>query len=144
MDKTWMDEAKQVSLLSGDTSTKTGCIIVRGNKILSTGRNDIPHGVNDTAERRERPEKYFWTEHAERTAIYRAAAEGTSLRGATAYINWFPCIDCARALVMSGIVRVVGIPVNMDHPKYAEDFKRAQTLFAEAGVEVTLICEEVA
>lgn len=142
-DSQYMDAAKLVAANSKDRSTKTGCIIVSGANVLAAGYNSFPAGVHDTEERHQRPEKHFWTEHAERNAIYDAARRGVSLHGATAYINWYPCMDCARALVQVGISAVVCQQTNMTHEKYAADFVRAEPLFREAGVAVRFVCEEV-
>lgn len=139
-----MEAAELVAANSKDRSTKTGCVIVDDHDVVrAVGFNSFPAGVLDIEERHERPEKYFWTEHAERNAIYDAARRGSPLAGCTAYINWYPCIDCARALVQVGVRAVVCREVNMDHPKYAADFKRAAALFDEAGVEVRFVAEEV-
>ena len=108
----WIDLAERVSKESKDRSTKVGCVIVSSdNTILSTGWNGFPRGVNDDDDaKHERPAKYEWTEHAERNAVYNAAREGTKIKNATAYLNWepYPCVDCMRALVQAGIVRIVG------------------------------------
>jgi dCMP deaminase len=47
-------------------------------------------------------------EHAERDAIYKAAFVGMQTEGATLYVPWFACADCARAIIAAGITRVVG------------------------------------
>jgi dCMP deaminase len=54
--------------------------------------------------------KYEWVEHGERNAIYNAARNGVSVRGATMYLNYAVecCCDCTRAIIQSGIKRVVG------------------------------------
>uniref|UniRef100_UPI0035253B42 deoxycytidylate deaminase n=1 Tax=Salmonella enterica TaxID=28901 RepID=UPI0035253B42 len=104
-DDYFINLARSVSERSKDRSTKVGCVIVGpDNEIRSTGYNSFPRGINDDApERHARPEKYLWTEHAERNAIYAAARVGTPLKGCRAYLPWFPCMGCARALVQSGI-----------------------------------------
>lgn len=137
-DDYFMEIAKVVSSRSKDRSTKVGCVIVGpNNEIRSTGYNSFPRGINDHVEcRHERPEKYRWTEHAERNAIYNAARCGTPLEGCRAYLPWFPCMDCARALVQAGIVEVVCTEADTDHPRWGEDFERSMTLFREAGVSV--------
>ena len=63
--------AEQVKEKSKDERTKIGAVIVGKNKeIVSTGYNSFPRGINDfKPERQERPEKYYWFEHAERNAI---------------------------------------------------------------------------
>ena len=126
-----------IAAKSKDTSRKIGCIIVGPDKeIRSTGFNGLPRGCNDTLpERYERPEKYFWFEHAERNAIYNAARHGASLEGCTAYVNMPPCMDCARGIVQSGITKVVSPAPPLDDPRYAEDFRRIEQMFYEGGVQ---------
>ena len=81
--------AEQVKEKSKDIKTKIGAVIVgKDNEILSTGYNSFPRGLNDNVvQRQERPEKYFWFEHAERNAIYNAARIGVSLKQSTVYIT---------------------------------------------------------
>ena len=102
--------ARLVATKSKDRSTKIGAVIVgEGNEVLSIGFNGFPRWIDDEREERhERPAKYMWTEHAERNAIYNAARCGISLRGASIYLSCgLPCVDCARAIIQSGIVEVV-------------------------------------
>ena len=77
--------AEQVKEKSKDIKTKIGAVIVgKDNEILSTGYNSFPRGLDDNVvQRQERPEKYFWFEHAERNAIYNAARIGVSLKQST-------------------------------------------------------------
>lgn len=140
-DRYFMDAARNVANGSPDRSRKVGCIIVGPDGGLrAIGCNCFPEGVDGTIEaRHERPEKYFWIEHAERNAIYSAAKAGVSLRGCRAYLPWFPCMDCARALVQSGIVELIAIRPDINDPKWGEDFKRVETLLAEAGVVLRFV-----
>ena len=140
-DEYFMNIALAVSKRSKDRSTQLGCVIVGPDKeIRSTGYNSFPRGIDDHAEcRHERPEKYLWTEHAERNAIYAAAKVGTPLDGCTAYVSWIPCMDCARGLVQAGIKRVVGMKFREDDPKWGGDFKKVEILFKEANVTLEFI-----
>jgi len=124
---------------SKDKRTKYGAVIVGPNgEIRSTGHNGFPRGCDDDCEyRHRRPEKYFWIEHAERNAIYNAARVGTPLDGCTLYVQGCPCADCARAIIQSGIVRVV---VHKDwedetSSKWQEHSDRSKIMFREVGVE---------
>jgi dCMP deaminase len=93
-----------VASKSKDPKTKIGAIIVKDKRIISTGFNGIPIGVEDKNEvRSERPEKYKWYEHGERNAIYAAARYGINTDGAILYTNALPCADCARGIIQSGI-----------------------------------------
>jgi dCMP deaminase len=130
--------ALHVASWSKDRSTKGGAVIVGPDKIPRViGYNGFPRGVNDDAEDRHgRPLKYRWTEHAERNAIYNAARIGVSLAGCIMYVPWFPCMDCARAIVQAGIVELVAIRPDLDHPIWGEDFQLALQLFDEAAIRV--------
>lgn len=86
-----------------------GCVIVRDKHVLATGYNGslpgLPHCdevgcliVEDHCIR---------TNHAEMNAICQAARNGVSLNGGTAYVTNMPCVTCAKALVSTGIRRVV-------------------------------------
>lgn len=142
----WIDIAERISYQSKDRSTKVGCVIVSPhNTILSTGWNGFPRGVIDTDEaKHERPAKYEWTEHAERNAIFNAARQGISLEGATAYLNWepYPCVECCRALVQSGVVRIVGPnrPFGgFGNGVHYDTDNVTHQMVAETGIEVNMV-----
>ncbi|MGE0211812.1 MAG: cytidine/deoxycytidylate deaminase family protein [Parvibaculaceae bacterium] len=137
----FMGLARHVATKSKDRSTKVGCIIVGpDNEIRSTGYNSFPRGIDDeNEERHQRPLKYKWTEHAERNAIYNAARMGTPLKGCRMYLPWFPCMDCARAVVQSGISQLVCTAPDLDNPTWGDDFRNALVLFEEAGTELQFV-----
>ena len=132
--------AEQVKEKSKDNRTKIGAVIVGKDKeIVSTGYNSFPRGIDDwKLERQERPEKYFWFEHAERNAIYNAARIGVSTKGCTMYLTCgMVCADCARAIINAGIVRIFlkrGGGAKSD--KWIESAARSEMMFEEAGVSV--------
>lgn len=128
---------------SRDTSTKVGAIVTSADNVLvATGWNDFPRGVDDSRiERRERPLKYLWTEHAERNAIYNAGRNGVSLVGCQMYIRWFPCCDCARAIIQSGIIKLYCSEPDWKLEKWGEQFVQSAEMLLEAGVEVVFLAE---
>ena len=133
--------AHTVKLKSKDENTQIGAIIVGKDKeIISTGYNSFPRGINDEIpSRQERPEKYFWFEHAERNAIYNAARIGVSTDGTTMYLNCgIPCADCTRGIINAGIVRI--FCERGEHGakgiKWEESAERSWDMLEEAGVEV--------
>jgi dCMP deaminase len=140
-DRRFLELAAKIGSWSKDHSAKTGSIIADRDRIIrSTGFNGFARGINDDVkERYERPAKYSWTEHAERNAIYNAARNGTAIANCTCYVNWFPCVDCARAIIQTGIARVVGLEPDRHDEKWGGDFRLALEMFSEAGVEVALI-----
>lgn len=130
--------ADLVATWSKDRSTRVGCVIVgTAHQVLATGCNGFPRGVNDDIEdRHERPAKYQWTEHAERNALYNAARTGVPVEGATLYVSFSPCADCARGIIQSGVAAVVvgnGTP-DFGVGDWNESCRIAERMFGEASV----------
>lgn len=139
-DTYFMGIAKSVSFKSKDPSTQTGVVLVGpGHEVKTTGYNGFPRGIEDgPGPRWERPEKYMWCEHAERNAVYNAARMGIALLGTTCYMESPPCVECARALIQSGVYCVV---MNKNNPfvgrdDWAESLEFATNLMVEAGMLV--------
>ena len=130
--------AEVVSERSLDSDTKVGCVIVdKDNRIISTGYNGFPSGINDDVDsRHERPAKYLFTEHAERNSIYSAVNHGISTKGCTMVLEWYPCADCARAIIQSGIKKVVCGEPDFNDDRWGESFKASAEMFEEAGIEI--------
>lgn len=130
-----------VSMKSKDRSTRVGAIIVDSdNNIVSTGYNGIPRGVDDcVCERHEKPIKYSFYEHAERNAIYQASRIGVSCKNCRIYINFNPCVECARAIIQSGIKKVITHKEFNDFlPKddnWVKSSNLSKQMFIESGVE---------
>ena len=133
--------AKQQSLYSPDPSTKVGCVIYTKKQEIIRSYNNFPIGIKDLHERLERPEKYNWIEHAERNAIYIAAKKGISLENSTMFLNWYPCIDCARAIIQSGISELVcENEPNYNDERWGDQFKIVTKLLNEANIKVCFSC----
>lgn len=148
MNKKWdehfIELCKVVAKMSKDTSTKTGCVVVRSDKsIASTGYNGFPRGVDDSVESRYgRPQKYLYTEHCDRNAILTAAKHGVSLKDCTMYLTGPPCADCTRAIIQSGIKEVIW---PTDNPfetnpeiieRWGENVKVSLEMLSESGVGI--------
>ncbi|MBO5998918.1 MAG: dCMP deaminase family protein [Lachnospiraceae bacterium] len=135
-DEYFMGVAMLAGMRSKDPNTQVGCCIVsRQNKILSIGYNGFPMGVSDDVfpwSRDGEPlmTKYPYVTHSELNAIlnYR----GGSLEGAILYVSLFPCNECAKAIIQSGIKTVV-----YDSDKYAgtDSMVASRRMFEAAGVE---------
>lgn len=125
---------------SEDQSRKVGSVIVgQGNEIRSTGYNGFPRKVNaGLIDRHSRVdgEKYLWFEHAERNAIYNAARFGASLEGCRIYCSLFPCADCVRGIIQSGIVELNTFLPPEDEIKYQRSFEVSEIMLNEANVSV--------
>ena len=135
-----------ISMWSKDRSTKTGCVIVKDRRVLTTGFNGFCPGVQDDIDdRHQRPAKYFYTEHCDRNAIYQAARFGISLDGATMYLTGPPCHDCARGIIMAGIKTVIwpeqnSFETNPDTAeRWKESVKYSLEMLSEAKVGIERI-----
>lgn len=110
-DEYFMGVAILASQRSKDPSTQVGACIVDGDKrILSTGYNGFPQGCSDDAFPWNRDEslgetKYQFVVHAELNAILNAS--GKKLSGSVLYVGLFPCNECAKAIIQSGISEVI-------------------------------------
>ena len=126
---------------------KVGAVIVKEGRIISTGYNGIPSKIKKECFnlRKEKAEKEGYiikgiclgcdnVIHAEQNAIYAAAKAGIPLEGSTLYINLSPCTTCAKAIVMSGIKKVV----YTQHYKGDPGVKYLNSL----GIEVEYLPEE--
>ena len=140
----WVSYYKQlantVKLKSKDKYTQIGAVIVgKDGEIVSTGYNSFPRGLDDGLDyRQERPEKYYWFEHAERNAIYNAARIGVSTKGTTMYLSCgLPCADCARGIINSGVTRIFCERVDVTKGEmWKESQERSWDMFMETGVKV--------
>lgn len=136
-DRRFLALAEHIAQWSKDPSTKTGAVIVdRDNRIISIGYNGLPRGVDDLSERLENREiKYKIIVHCERNALLFARSSVQDCR----LYTWpfMSCSTCAGMVINAGIVEVIA-PVS-ENPRWIEDFKLAQQLFAEAGVKVRLL-----
>lgn len=132
-----------IATRSKDESTKHGCVIVTpDNRVMSTGYNSFPSGINDNVKERQshvNGEKYFYIEHSERNAIYSAAKYGIPLNGCRLYVQGTPCADCARAIIQAGIKEVVIHKTwdEMYKDLWLEHKKRSLEMFNESGVILT-------
>ena len=134
--------ANEIAKLSKDKSTKVGALILGPSKeIRSLGYNGSPRGCSaDEDHRSDRPEKYYWFSHAEANAISNAARVGTGLDGCSILVTHYPCMDCARLIVQSGIKHVaVPTPDPEFYERWREHIIRTDKLFEECGVTLELI-----
>jgi dCMP deaminase len=112
-DTRFMRLAREIADWSKDPSSKIGAIIVNDRRrILATGYNGFPEGIEDTEERlNNREEKYPRIIHAETNALLNALKNGVSVEGATLYVYGLPvCPDCTKSIIQAGIKRIVMSP----------------------------------
>ncbi len=134
-DRKFLEMAKLVSSWSKDPSTKVGCVIADSDHAqLSEGFNGFPRGIADDDRLKQREIKLKLIVHAEANAIAAAARNGHRLMGATAYVTFCPCPQCAALLIQAGIARVITVSgATPEHWKV--ECELAQRMLREAGVE---------
>jgi len=137
-DKRFIDVTRLVASWSKDRNRKVGAVIVNSkNSIVATGYNGFVSGIKDDIDaRHERPAKYLFTEHAERNCIYSCSNHGIKTSGCTMILEWFPCADCARAIIQSGIIKVICNAPDFNDDRWGESFKASDEMFKEAGIEI--------
>ncbi|MGJ4940948.1 deoxycytidylate deaminase [Bradyrhizobium sp. HKCCYLS1011] len=140
------DEVRQSS---HDPDRKVGAVVANAaGEVLAVGTNAPPAALGLTvaqshaAIRQDPNWKYFLLEHAERNAIFEALNRGRALSGATMYGTLFPCADCARAIVASGLTRLVVLGPGLDtirDQKWLDHYRHAQRIFELAGLTVEVV-----
>ena len=132
-----LDTAIAAARHSPNRVRKVGALLLpAGGEPMLSACNTYPHGVQDTELRHQGNGRLIWMEHAERNAIYAAAKAGVALDGASLATTYFPCVDCARAIVQSGIRHVHTIPPDLADPVWGESFIYSRTVLEEAGVQM--------
>ena len=141
-DEYFMGIAMLAAKRSKDPSTQVGaCIVSQDNIIISTGYNGMPKGCSDDEfpwAREGEETKYPYVVHAELNAILNA--NGRDLRGSRIYVALFPCNECAKAIIQSGVKEVFylsdkykGTPTNL----------ASRRMFHAAGVKCTQLRTQV-
>lgn len=131
-----MGVAILASKRSKDPNTQVGaCIVDENNIILSTGYNGFPYGCSDDTyswEREGNDTKYKYVVHAELNSILNA--KGKDLRGARIFVDLFPCNECAKAIIQSGIKEIIYL-----YDKYAdsENTIASKKMLSSAGIKMT-------
>ena len=111
----WDEYFMGVALLSAkrskDPSTQVGaCVVNQDKRIIGIGYNGFPRGCSDEEfpwgkeDTNRLNTKYPYVVHAEANAILNSSS---SLKGATVYVTLFPCNECAKLLIQSGISKIV-------------------------------------
>ena len=135
-DEYFMGIAMLAAKRSKDPNTQVGaCIVSQDNIIISTGYNGMPKGCSDDEypwERDGDQTKYPYVVHAELNAVLNA--NGRDLRGSKLYVALFPCNECAKAIIQSGISEVVYYG---DKYHDSDSSVAARFMFKKAGVKLT-------
>ena len=122
---------------SKDPNTKVGaCIVDENKKVVSIGYNGMPSGCDESQLSWNKGEgldsKYLYVCHAEFNAILNTR-NGSALRGCTLYVTLFPCNECTKAIIQTGIKEVVYISNKYENTVGVQASKRMLLL---AGVKI--------
>lgn len=135
-DQYFMGVALLSAMRSKDPSTQVGaCIVNEEQRIIGIGYNGFPVGVEDDDFPWENGDnwlesKYPYVVHAEPNAILNATV---SLKNATLYVTLFPCNECAKLIIQSGIKELVYLE---DKYHDMDSFKASRKMFAAAKVKM--------
>lgn len=139
-DRRFMELAEFIAQWSKDPSTKVGAVIIdpRNKRIVSTGFNGFPFGVEDTADRLEdRSIKYEMVVHAETNALMFA---GEQANGCTLFVTPLPpCARCAVLIIQAGIQRVISPTPDTSKEPWKTQFAISSQMFEEAGISVEFL-----
>lgn len=141
-DEYFMGVALLAARRSKDPNTQVGaCIVDKSKRILSTGYNGFPAGCSDDLfpwERDGDDTKYRYVVHAELNAILNA--RGKNLEGSRLYVDLFPCNECAKAIIQSGVSEVIYL-----YDKYADSPETiaSKKMLTAAGVLMTQLTPNV-
>ncbi len=136
-DEYFMGIAVLSSMRSKDPNTQVGaCIVNEEKKIVGVGYNGFPIGCSDDELPWEREgdwlnTKYPYVCHAELNAILNSPLP--SLKGATLYVALFPCNECAKAIIQTGIKKVIYLS---DKYHDSEQSIASRKMLSESGVEI--------
>lgn len=137
-DEYFMGVALLSAKRSKDPSTQVGsCIVSKDKRILSIGYNGTPNGIDDNEFTWEREGEYLKTKypyviHSEINSIVNFRGNSRELEGATIYVTLFPCNECAKMIIQSGIKKVVFLS---DKYKDIDSSIASKKLFDACGVE---------
>jgi len=146
-DEYFLGIAREVAKRATCDRGRSGCVVVRDKRILTTGYvgsptgmphcDDVGHMFRDVIHPDGSITKHcVRTIHAEQNAICQAARFGIALEGATLYCKMEPCFTCAKMIINAGIKRVVC-------EKRYHDGKDTRDLFREAGIKLDVMSDDV-
>lgn len=141
-DRRFLRISHEVSSWSRDPGTKVGCVLSSEKRILSVGYNGFPQNLSDSLDLyADRDYKLAVTVHAEANAILNAAKNGAKTEGATAYVTFPPCSQCAAALIQAGVKKVVCPNLETAPERWRASFKLGNNMLFEAGLTVLYYSE---
>lgn len=139
-DEYFMSIALLSAMRSKDPNTQVGaCIVSSDNRILSIGYNGTPNGYDDDCfpwgrEGERLDTKYLYVCHGEMNAIINFRGSRKYLEGAKIYVDLFPCNECAKIIIQSGIKEVI-YARNYDYDNHSEEMEASIRMFNACGIK---------
>jgi dCMP deaminase len=142
MNINWDEYFMGIAVLSGlrskDPATKVGaCIVDKDNKVVSIGYNGMPRGLDEDQLSWNRGEdldsKYLYVCHAEFNAILNTRF-GSALKDCKLYVTLFPCNECAKAIIQTGIKEIIYLD---NKHKNEVSVRASEKLLNLAGIKIT-------
>lgn len=142
MNINWDEYFMGIAVLSGlrskDPATKVGaCIVDSDNKVVSIGYNGMPRGLDESQLSWNRGEdldsKYLYVCHAEFNAILNTRV-GSALKDCKLYVTLFPCNECAKAIIQTGIKEIIYLD---NKHKHDISVRASEKLLTLAGIKIT-------
>ncbi len=139
-DEYFMGIAQLSSMRSKDPNTQVGCCIVgEDNRILSVGYNGAPNGFDDSdfpwgREGNRLETKYMYVCHSELNAIINYRGNSRDLVGGKIYVHYFPCNECAKAIIQAGIKEVIYLHA-YDYDNHSDEMEASIRMFDRCGVK---------
>lgn len=148
---TWDEYFMELADTIGHRATcdrgRSGCVIVKDKRILTTGYvgspmgakhcDDVGHEMHKVVHDDGRETMHcIRTIHAEQNALIQASRVGVSLQGGTLYCTMTPCYTCAKLIINAGIIRVVA----------KQDYQAAlqtKRIFKETKVKLDILNKEI-
>lgn len=156
-DEFFMGIASLASKRSKDPNTQVGaCIVDKNNRILSIGYNGTPNGFSDEdfpwfrEGKTSLDTKYPFVCHSEMNAIINYRGSRKDIEGATIYVTLFPCNECSKIIVQSGIKNIVYLSDNFRHKESLEASKlildkcgvKYRKLNSNTNINIDLECKD--
>lgn len=136
-DECFMSMAMLIAQRSKDPSTQVGaCIVNKDNIVMGLGYNGLPRGLSDADYPWSKKDgnfsetKYPYVVHAELNAILNSQQR---LADCTMYVTLFPCNECSKAIIQSGITKLIYFS---DKHAHRESTIASKKMLRDAGVEV--------
>jgi dCMP deaminase len=123
---------------SNHPSTHNSALLVKDEKVILVGKNIFPKGVKYTEKRVNKNNKHIYPNHAERDLIYHAAKKGIKTEGLTIVMPWLPCIQCANAIISSGIKKLIVHKQMIERTRtgWQKELENALEIMFEAGIKI--------